>query len=147
MSREASGKTGALRGTLVGLGSVILGSVVMSAVQLANYVTFPPPDGLDFNDPQQLEQIVDAMPVAVLWMLELSCALGSFAAGVVTALGAPGRRLTVALLVGAAFTLLGFVNLAQFPAPLWLAVVTTLTYVPATLAGVFVVGRLRVGMT
>jgi hypothetical protein len=112
-------------------------------VQSANYQLFPPPAGLDYNDPKQLEQIVDAMPLAALWMLELSYALGCFVAGVVTAAGGRGRRVTLAAIVGGIFTVLGFVNLAQFPAPIWLAVLTTITYVPATVAGSLVFSRLR----
>jgi hypothetical protein len=142
MSSAEGKKTGVLRGILVVIGSVVLGSLVMFAVQSANYVLFPPPAGLDYNDPKQLQQIVDAMPLAALWMLELSYALGCLVEGVVTAVGARGRRLTLALIVGGIFTVLGFVNLTQFPAPLWLAVVTTVTYVPATLAGSLAFSRL-----
>jgi predicted Kef-type K+ transport protein len=83
------------------------------------------------------------MPLGALWMLELSYALGCLTAGVVTAAGARERRLTLALVVGGIFTVLGFVNLTQFPAPLWLAVVTTVTYVPATLVGALSFSRLR----
>jgi len=143
MSNADGTKSGALRSVLVVIGSVVAGSVVMLAVQSANYVLFPPPEGLDYNDPEQLEQIVDAMPPAALWMLELSYALGCLVAGVVAAAAVRGRRLTLALIVGCIFTLLGFVNLAQFPAPLWLAVLTTLTYVPATLAGSLAFSRIR----
>lgn len=49
----------------------------------------------------------------------------------------------VASIVGAAFTLAGFANLASLPHPLWFAVLSTVTYVPAALAGVWVVGRWR----
>lgn len=140
MSDVTGMKPDAPRSVLVVIGSVVAGSIVMFAVQSVNYLLFPPPEGLDYNAP---EQIVDAMPLAALWMLELSYALGCFAAGVVTAAGARGRRVTLAMVVGGIFTLLGFVNLAQFPAPLWLAVLTTLTYVPATVAGSLAFSRLR----
>jgi hypothetical protein len=143
MSSAEGKRPGVLRGILVVIGSVVLGSVVMFAVQSANYVLFPPPAGLDYTDPKQLQQIVDAMPLAALWMLELSYVLGCFAAGAVTGIWAPGRRLALALVVGGIFTVLGFVNLTQFPAPLWLAVVTTLTYVPASLAGSLAFSRVR----
>jgi len=147
MSDATGMKPGALRSVLVVVGSVVAGSIVMFAVQAANYAMFPPPEGLDYNDPKQLEQIVDAMPLTALWMLELSYALGCLVAGAVTAVGARGRRVPLALFVGAIFTVMGFVNLAQFPAPTWLAVLTTLTYVPATLVGSSVASRLRARRT
>ena len=143
MSSVQPTNPGVLRCALVVLGSFVAGSVVVSAVQAVNYALFPPPEGLDYRDPKQLERIVDAMPQGALWMLELSYALGSFVAGVVTAASVRGRRLTIAMIVGGIFTVLGFVNLTQFPAPLWLAVLTTLTYVPATLAGSLAFARLR----
>jgi hypothetical protein len=66
MSKAAGMKPGALRSVLVVIGSVVAGSVVMLAVQSANYLLFPSPEGLDYNDPEQLEQIVDAIPLAAL---------------------------------------------------------------------------------
>jgi hypothetical protein len=41
MSSAEGKKTGVLRGILVVIGSVVLGSVVMFAVQSANYVVLP----------------------------------------------------------------------------------------------------------
>lgn len=133
----------ALRSALAVLGSIVVGAGVMFAVQAANFALFPPPAGLDYDDPEQLRQIVDAMPPAALWMLESSYVLGCVAAGVVLAASTRGRTRGRAVVVGGIFTLLGVVNLTQFPAPLWLAVLSTLTYLPATLLGAWSAARWR----
>ena len=140
-SPAANSKPGFLRSILSVVASVVAGSAVMMAVQAANYALLPPPDGLDHNDPGQLQQIVDSLPPAALWLLALSYLLGCLVAGVVLAVGVRSRVMMHALVTGGIFTLLGFVNLTQFPAPLWLAVLTTLTYLPATVVGARVISR------
>lgn len=138
-SPQSSGKRRVLGS---GLGFVA-GSLVMMVIQAVNYLLFPPPPGLDFNDPSQLPAIVAAMPLTALLLVELSYALGCLVAGMVLAWVVPERERRYPLGLGLVFTALGFVNLTQFPAPLWLAVLTTITYVPGVFVGVFVIRRLR----
>lgn len=124
-----------LRPILVALLALVVGAIGIGLVQGLNFVLFPPPPGLDFNDPVQLEAIMEQMPLGALLMVELSYALGCLLAGAVVGRLAGPHRMTVAGVVGLLYTLAGFANLASVPTPLWLAVLTTVTYIPACLLG------------
>ncbi|MEM9072139.1 MAG: hypothetical protein AAGE52_26775 [Myxococcota bacterium] len=120
---------------LAGLASAF---VVIAGVQWLNFVLFPPPEGTNFDDPAQVEAILESLPVAALLMLELSYALGSIVGGAVAGWVHSGRA---ALVVGGVLTLLGVLNLRSIPHPLWLAVLTTVTYLPMCGLGAYLARR------
>ena len=124
-----------LRPILSALLALVAGALGISLVQGLNFLLFPPPPGLDFNDPVQLEAIMAQMHLGAMLMVELSYALGCLLAGAVVGRLAGPRRMAVAGVVGLLFTLAGFANMASVPTPLWLAVLTTVTYMPACLGG------------
>ncbi len=132
-----------LRSSLAVTGAFVVGLVVMTVTQMANMALFPPPPGFDFNDPDALAKLMAVIPLGALLGVELSYALAGLAAGAVVAAISKWKPMVLASIVGGAFTLAGFANLASLPHPLWFAVLSTATYVPAALAGVWVVGWWR----
>lgn len=68
-------------------------------------------------------------------MLELSYFVGSLGAGILIAIFVKRGRLIYVLIVGGLLTIAGFFNLASVPHPLWLAIVTSLTYLPVAYLG------------
>ncbi len=111
---------------------LVVSIVVIGAVQWTNFLIYPPPDNVNFEDPAQVESVIANLPLGAFVMLELSYALGSFVGGLVAA---RIHTMRSALVVGVVLTVLGVVNLMNVPHPLWLAVVTTLTYVPCAGVG------------
>ncbi len=104
---------------------------------------FPPPPGFDFNDPDALAKLLAVIPLGALLVVELSYALAGLAAGVVVGAIARWKPMVIASIVGVLFTMAGFANLASLPHPMWFAVLSTVTYVPAALAGASAVGWWR----
>ena len=131
---------GWVRAILAVLAGVIGGGLVISLIQAGNLAIFPLPEGLDTSDRAALAQAIAQMPVGAMIGLELSYAIGCMGAGGIAARVAPDSRWVVAVIVGVVFTALGFVNLATIPTPLWLAILTTATYLPAALAGAWLSG-------
>jgi hypothetical protein len=117
--------------------------VLISLVQWLNFTLFPPPDGLDPNDPEHLARIMAQMPVVAFLLVELSYALGSLGGGWVVGRLAPDRPLGLAIALGVLLTVAGGFNLASVPHPVWMAVLTTITYVPMAVLGARVAGRQR----
>jgi hypothetical protein len=130
-----------LRAVLSTLVSFIFGGVVIAAVQAVGHQLYPLPPGLDVNNPSALAASIAEAPAGALWMVELGYVLGSFAAGAAIRRLAPGRGARLPLIIGALFTLAGFMNLAAIPHPLWFAVLTTVTYIPMSLLGAKALGE------
>ena len=110
-----------VRGMLAVLGAVITNVLLVSLCEMALTRVFPPPPGLDLNDPAQLKIFAQSMPTAALVMLLAGWAAGAFggaAAGFLIA------RKTWAAWVGPAFNLLGVaMSITMMPHPPWVAAV------------------------
>ena len=136
---------------LVRLGAVGAGLVVsfmlITLVQALSVRIFPPPPGLDPNDPAALARFMQQLPLGALLLVALSYAVGSVGGGVGVGLVARQAAYGLAAVVGGLLTIAGFANLAAIPHPAWFAVVTTLTYVPCTLLGAYAVAQWRARQT
>lgn len=122
---------------------LIVSFVLITAVQAISVRLFPPPPGLDPNDPATIARFMQQLPVGALLLVALAYAVGSIGGGVGVGLVARRAAYGLAAVVGGLLTVAGFLNLAAIPHPAWFAVVTTLTYVPCTLLGTYAVARWR----
>jgi hypothetical protein len=136
-----------LRNLVVLVLSVVVGAIVISVVQSVNWMLFPPPAGFDFSDPVAVERMVANMPFGAWVGLELSYALGCLSCGLLIGAFAASRPLLLAAIAGVVFTLAGFANMAMIPTPLVMAILTTVTYLPCTLLGAWLMARRRGGFT
>lgn len=114
---------------------LVAGIVVIMLVDAIKNMLYPPPPGIDFDDPEQLAEMMRTMPIGALLMVELAYALGSLAGGFLAAKIAETRQMPLALGVGGVLTLAGFGTLAMAPHPIWFAIVSTLTFVPLAWLG------------
>src|SRR5690242_13552603 len=114
----------------------LLASVVgIMLVEMLKMTLYPAPPGIDWDDPEQLAEVMRTMPLGGYLMVELAYALGSLAGGFVTAKVAESRQIALALGVGGLLTLAGFANLAMAPHPIWFEILSTLTFVPVAWLG------------
>ena len=136
-----------MRYWLARLATVVAGLVVsvvlIAAVQAISVRLFPPPPGMDANDPAAIARFMQQLPIGALLLVALSYAVGSIGGGVGVGLVARRAAYGLAAVVGGLLTVAGFMNLAAIPHPAWFAVVTTLTYVPCTLLGTYATARWR----
>ena len=72
------------------------------------------------------------MPLAAFLGVELSYVAGSLVAGAVLGWLARSHILRLAIALGVFLTLMNFMNLTQVPHPTWMAVLTTITFLPLT---------------
>lgn len=108
---------------------------VISLVQYISHWVYPPPQGLDLQNPEHLAQFVAGLPLGAFWMLEASYLMGSLAGGGVIGRFATRQPTRLALGLGALLTVFNVLNLASIPHPLWVAVLTTLTFLPGSFYG------------
>ncbi len=115
--------------------AVVVAVLLIMLTQQINLLLFPLPDWVDVNNPEHLAEVMTGLPVAALLMVELSYIVGSLGAGMLLAKLMGDKCLVHVVIVGVLLTLAGLVNLMSVPHPLWLAIVTTVTYLPMTYAG------------
>ena len=136
-----------MRYWLARLAAVVAGLVVsvvlISAVHAISVRLYPPPPGMDANDPAAIARFMQQLPIGALLLVALSYAVGSLGGGVAVGLVARRAAYGLAAVLGGLLTIAGFMNLAAIPHPVWFAVVTTMTYVPCTLLGTYAAAQWR----
>ncbi|ALL13003.1 hypothetical protein [Caulobacter henricii] len=110
-----------LRAILAVLGAIAANIILVTLCEMVLKAGFPPPPGLDLNDPAQLKTFAQSMPPLALAGLVVGWAVGAFGSA---AAGFLIARKTWAAWVGPAFNLLGVVmSITMIPHPLWVAVI------------------------
>ncbi|MCA9692460.1 MAG: hypothetical protein KC636_22875, partial [Myxococcales bacterium] len=107
------------RSILAVLAGFVVGNLAITLGHALQRVIYPPPPGFNFEDPEQVRALFEAMTAGgyalLLATYAVSCALGAFTAAKV----ATRRPQLHALIIGALFTIGGIVNQVLIAHPLW----------------------------
>lgn len=125
-----------LKTALAVVAGIIAGGIVIAVVE--TITTEKPPEGLDFNNKEQMAEYVKGLPFKAFAYLMLAYFLGSVAAGYVANLLARSADYKPALIAGFGLFVFGSINLFLIPHPLWFSAVSSLLY----FAGAWIGGRL-----
>ncbi len=125
-----------LKTALAVVAGIITGGIVIAVVE--TLTAEKPPEGLDFNNKEQMAEYVKGLPFKAFGFLMLAYFLGSVAAGYVANLIARSAGYQPALIAGFGLFVVGAINLIMIPHPLWFAVVSSLLY----FAGAWIGGRM-----
>lgn len=113
----------------------LIGFIVIALIEASNILIYPPPAGLDLNDPVALEAYVAQVPTGAKVIVLFAWAVGTFAAGLTAAKVATKSKITHALIVGGVFMMAGIYNMLTIPTPLWFWIVGLIIYLPAAYLG------------
>lgn len=116
-------------------------AVNMSLVMLNAYVLFPMPEGMDMNDPEQMNAWVATLPTAAFFVV-IAAHLGqSFVGGWVAARLGSSRPMLLAMIVGVASLAGGILSMMDIKGPAWFVIELPLYLVVAWLAGRMEINR------
>lgn len=114
---------------------IVLGGVVVGGVEYVGRLAYPPPAGMDMNNPEVVKEYVAQAPVGALLFVPLAWALGSLAGGTLAAKLSRQSHTRNALIVGGVLMVFGIANLVMIPSPLWMWVVGIAVFLPAAYLG------------
>jgi hypothetical protein len=118
-------------GLLAGLATAV---ATVAVVEGAGHMVFPPPPGTDLAKPDDLETIIDKLPVGAIVAVLVAWAAGAFLGGAVAA-RVTGRA-SSAWMIGVAMLLAGIATMLAIPHPFWFQMASVpASLVPAWLAG------------
>ena len=128
--------------------SIIAGSIVayiiISLVELASLWVYPLPEGVNLADEASMKAYMKEMPQGVFFLLLVAYAAGSLVGGAVAAFINTKMKLAASIGVAAVLTIMGFINLASLPHPVWFWIAGSAIYLPfAWLGGRQVVKRME----
>jgi len=108
-----------LRSILAVVAGIFVGAVVIFFVEGLGHMIFPPPDGVDLNDPEQLKSIMKDIPLGAKLAVLAAWGAGVFAGGVAALLIAR-RWAPVAWVVAATLFTLAGVTMMAIAHPWWM---------------------------
>jgi hypothetical protein len=127
-----------VRSILAILAGIIVGSVIIAALEFVGHLVYPLPEGLDPRDPvdrKALEDYVANAPVGSHLLLLLAYAVGTFVGAWLAAALAGRKPIVHGIIAGAFFLLATIANLQMIEHPTWFVVVNLVLVLPLAYAG------------
>lgn len=100
-------------------------AVVLLAEELNHYI-YPPPPGLDLNDPESMRSVVAQLPLGAFVLLLVGWALATLVGAVVAGRIGTAKAWTYPTVVGVVMLAGVASNLILIPHPLWFSIVSPL---------------------
>jgi len=105
------------------IGGVVIAVVIVFIAEAIGHMIFPPPEGVDLKDPEQLKSIMSEIPLGAKIAVLVAWGLGTFGGGVAGVLMSgrkawPAGIVALVMLAGAGATLFAI------PHPMWMIVAT-----------------------
>ena len=114
---------------------LVVGFIVVAGIQMINYGMFPLPDGLETSDKEGMLKHIQTLPPLAYIIVYVAHILGSLLAAVVAVKIADNSKFRISMALGLFFTVVGLVNIATIPHPLWFSILDTFGYLPAAYLG------------
>ena len=109
----------ALRGVLAVLLGVIVGMVVIGAMEYVAHLIYPLPEGIDPHDMEALKAAIPRMPLGAFVSLLVAWGAGAFAGGRLAAWMASSSKTLHAMIVGLLLLSAAVGNMLMIPHPAW----------------------------
>jgi hypothetical protein len=124
-----------LRSAVALILGVVLGFILIAAIEIAGQVIYPFPTDTDPTDMEAVKTAFASAPPLVLVPVFLGWAVGTFAGAALAALLAGRAPVAHGLIIGVLFLLAGIANMLMLPHPLWFWVVGLAVFLPAGYLG------------
>jgi len=105
-------------GTIAGF---VIGVIIIMITESIGHMIYPPPEGVDVKDPEQLKAIMHSIPFGAKLAVLIAWGLGVFGGGTAGVLisgrkGLPATIIAILLLAGAGITMI------MIPHPTWMMI-------------------------
>jgi hypothetical protein len=123
------------RSILAVLLGVVVGGLLVAAVEFVSHLIYPPPQGLDPANVEAFKRVMASAPAGAFLFILLAWAVGSLGGGWLAATIARRSHTQHALVVGAILMTMGMLNLLMIPHPVWFWLAALALFLPAAYLG------------
>jgi hypothetical protein len=119
------------------VGAIVVGVIVAFAtvmlIDMVNHSVFPPPEGLDFSDPDAIRPYLATLPVGAFLLILASSVIAAFVGALLACHIGRGNPLLYGGVIGGFILAATIANFIAIPHPLWLVIATLAGIVLSTL--------------
>ncbi len=120
-----------VRGIVAVLAGVIAGFIVVGVMESIGHLIFPPPEGLDLTNPEDMERLMQVIPLGAKIAVVIAWFFGALAGSIVAMM--IGKRALPAWIVTALIIAAGLFTTQMFPHPMWMVIAAIALPLLATL--------------
>lgn len=128
------------RGILGVIAGIVAGVAITMIVEMIGHTIYPPPPGIDVNNPEALKTLIPSVPLGALIAVNLAWAMGVFA-GSATAIFVAERQSWPAWVVAVVLFAFALVTMTYIPHPDWMLLVATLLTLASAIAAAYMLAR------
>ena len=118
------------RAVFATIGGVLVGIAIVFGAEMVGHMIYPPPEGTNLSDPEQLRAIMDEIPLGAKIAVLIAWGLGTFGGGTVGVL-LSGRKAWPAGVVALVMLTAAGVTLFAIPHPIWMVAGTLVVTIVA----------------
>jgi hypothetical protein len=124
-----------LRSILAVLAGIIVGFVVVAALEFLDTTLFPLPAGLDLHDTAAMKQAMAHAPLAALILVLVGWGISALLGSWVAARIARAPKVLHGMIVGIFLLGAAITDMLEFPHPVWFWICGLLIFLPASYIG------------
>jgi len=110
-----------LRTILATIAGILIGGIIIGIVESIGHMIYPPPEGVDMKDPEQIKTIMHTIPFGAKFAVLVAWFLGILGGGIAAVL-ISGRKAMPALIVAVVLLALAVVTMVMIPHPVWMMI-------------------------
>jgi hypothetical protein len=112
---------------------VIVAFVTVMLIDMLGHMVFPPPEGLDFSDPEAIRPYLATLPFGAYFFILASSVVAAFVGTLLACYIGRGNPALFGGVVGGIVLAATIANFIAIPHPLWLSISTLASVVLSTL--------------
>lgn len=116
-----------VRDILAGVIGIAVAILIVFLAHQLNVMLFPPPIGLDLNDPDALQPYVATLPISAFVLVLVGPMVGTFIGATIACRIGTAKPMLYPAIIATLFLAFTVSNLIAIPHPLWFAIAAIIT--------------------
>ena len=114
---------------------VLSGGIAVALVESIGHMIWPPPEGIDITNPEDLAAIMDTIPTAAIAAVLVAWIMGALVGGFAAKKLDKSESNVSSLVTGVVLMTFGIATMIAIPHPIWMWILGVITPIPAALYG------------
>jgi len=113
-----------IRNIIAGIVGLVIAMALIALIENVGHMVYPPPDNLDFSDPDVMLPYIATLPIGALLFVMFAWFIGTFLGTLIACNIGNAKPVIYAVVVGGVIVAATIANLIVIPHPLWFSIIS-----------------------